>query len=69
MRTVGSEEASVRGGVLNMEEETARVDFTTLSLSQLYRLAGCLVNTLLILCGPGDSEEAQPTPPSTGGYF
>lgn len=69
MRTIGSEEASVSGGVLSVEEETARVDFPALSLSQLYRLAGCLVNTLLILCGQGESEEAQPAPPSTGGYF
>lgn len=66
MTMMGEASAPGTGGVFSVEEEAGRVDFTGLSLSQLYRLAGCLVNTLLVLCGPGESDESRPGPTSTG---
>ena len=54
VRTEG--EAPVIGGVFSVEEAAAEVDLTALSLSQLYRLSGCLVNVLLLLCGPREGE-------------
>ena len=60
----GGETAAIAaGGVFSVEEEAAGVEFAEISLSQLYRLAGCLVNTLLVLCGPADREDR---PASTG---
>ena len=60
MHTVGSEGgAPVIGGVFSVEEAAAEVDLTCLSLSQLYRLSGCLVNILLVLCGPREGELAS----------
>ena len=60
----GGETAAIAaGGVFSVEEEAAGVEFAEISLSQLYRLAGCLVNTLLVLCGPADREDR---PTSTG---
>ena len=57
MHTVRTEgEAPVIGGVFSVEEAAAEVDLSGLSLSQLYRLSGCLVNVLLLLCGPREGE-------------
>lgn len=67
-KTTEGGETIVSSGVFSVEDEAARVDLTTLSLSQLYRLAGCLVNTLLVLCGQKESAESRPGSTSTGGY-
>ena len=37
------------------------VDYTAVSLSQLYRLASFLVNSMLILSGPGEEKEGAIT--------
>ena len=61
----------IGGGVVVVEEEVAGLDYGKLSLSQLYRLAGCLVNTMLVLCGPSrerDGGEDSGRPQLTGIY-
>ena len=55
----------IRGEVFAVEEAAASVDYVQLSLSQLYRLAGCLVNTMLVLCGTSKEPES---PTFTGIY-
>ena len=49
--------------------EGSEVDYATLSLSQLYRLAGCLVNTMLILVAPGEKEGDEGAPSFTGNHL
>lgn len=68
-KTTGGGETSVSSKVFSVEKEAAGVDFATLSLSQLYRLAGCLVNTLLVLCGQKESEESRPGSTPSGGFL
>ena len=58
MRAVG-EAPSVIGGVFSLQEAAAAVDYSSLSRSQMYRLAGCLVNTVLILAGPGEERQGD----------
>ena len=60
MGAAGNGVEAADGGGLYLEEGATQVDFGALSLSQLYKVAGCLVNTLLILCSPrvGRGQEA-----------
>ena len=56
METVGGAPVVI-GGVFSLQEAAAALDYSSLSRSQLYRLAGCLVNAMLILTGPREEKE------------
>ena len=53
----GGETPDVIGDVFSINEVVST--HTTLSLSQLYRLAGCLVNVMLMLCGPEETGQQR----------
>lgn len=66
--TTNGETPGEIGGVFSLHEAAARLDHSSLSLSQLSRLAGCLINTMLILSHSPDKTHSD-TPALSGNRF